>query len=59
MTTILDKQPVKELERLVLKENHFETKGIIGQGHFGEVHAYYIYSNNTHRMGIHLGKFHV
>ena len=43
MSTILDKQPVEELEKLILKENDFETKGIIGQGHFGEVHSYNMY----------------
>ena len=42
MSTILDKQPVEELKKLILKENDFETKGIIGQGHFGEVRAHYM-----------------
>ena len=33
----LDKPVMDEFDKLRLKENDFDTKGIIGQGHFGEV----------------------
>lgn len=34
---VIDKPAIEEFEKLRLKETDFITKGIIGQGHFGEV----------------------
>ena len=50
----LDKPVMDEFDKLRLKENDFDTKGIIGQGHFGEVSTctYYAVPVSICHLGI-------